>query len=94
VTFASDSFAVAGVYRIGIGVTPHDSEDGWVRSDKATRQLDLDCESADISRSAQPHLHASRVSHFRMDDSTTASAPAQIHGRKVSLQILQSVLLL
>jgi hypothetical protein len=75
---------------------PHQmAGDGLLRSDTFAQKLAIICLSGDVPRSAQPNFQAYRINHFRVADDPGRSAVfLEMHVPKVSLQILQSVLLI
>jgi len=75
-------------------ILPHVSNDGLVQSNTYARKIALNCASGDVPRMARPDFQPSRFTCLRIVDPVTTPAFVQVHVRKVSLQILQSVLIL
>jgi hypothetical protein len=70
------------------------SGDGLLRSDPLAQQFTLLCLSGDVPRTTQPNFQQHRISHFRVVARISSSIFLKNHVPKVSLQILQSVLLI
>ena len=72
----------------------HASGDGLLHSDPLGQQFTLLCVSGDVPRTTQPNFQQQLISHFRVVARVSSSAFLKSHVPKVSLQILQSVLLI
>lgn len=72
----------------------HTPGDGLLGSDTFAQRLAIICFSGDVPRSAQPNFQAYRINQFRVADPLRSAAFLEMHVSKVSLQILQSVLLI
>lgn len=70
------------------------SGDGLLHSDPLGQQFTLLCLSGDVPRTTQPNFQQYRISHFRVAARVSSSVFLKNHAPKVSLQILQSVLLI
>lgn len=68
--------------------------DGLLHSDPLAQKFTLVCLSGDIPRTTQPNFQQHLISHFRVVARVSSSISLQNHVPKVSLQILQSVLLI
>ena len=90
-SLAYDSSLDGQVYAISL---PHGSNDGLVQSDTYARRIALNCASGDVPRMARPDFQPSRFTCLRIVDPVATPAFVQVHVHKVSLQILQSVLIL
>jgi multisubunit Na+/H+ antiporter MnhC subunit len=77
-----------------IGFPDHASGDGLLGSDTFAQRLAVICLSGDIPRSAQPNFQTYRVNYVRVVDPVKLAFFLENHVPKVSLQILQSVLLI
>ena len=72
----------------------HGSSDGLLGSDKSAQRLAVICLSGDVPRSAQPNFQTYRINYVRVVDPVKLFFFLENHVPKVSLQILQSVLLI
>ena len=72
----------------------HASGDGLLGSDTYAQRLAVICQSGDIPRSAQPNFQTYRINYVRVVDPAKLAFFLENHVPKVSLQILQSVLLI
>jgi hypothetical protein len=68
--------------------------DGLLRSDSVAHQFALLCLSGDVPRTTQPNFQEHRISPFRVVAPVSVAISLKNHVPKVSLQILQSVLLI
>jgi hypothetical protein len=73
---------------------PYGSGEGLLRSDTVAPKLAVICLSGDVPRSAQPNFQAYRINYVRVVDPVRLAFFLENHAPKVSLQILQSVLLI
>lgn len=73
---------------------PYGSGEGLLRSDTVAPRLAVICLSGDVPRSAQPNFQAYRINYVRVVDPVRLAFFLENHAPKVSLQILQSVLLI
>ena len=88
---AYESASDLGLY----GVSSYNaSAEGLLRSEPFSPRLAVICLSGDVPRSAQPHFQAYRISYVRLIDPVRFPFFLENHVPKVSLQILQSVLLI
>ena len=74
--------------------SPRHTPGGLLRSDTFAQRLAIICFSGDVPRSAQPNFQAYRINQFRVADPLRSATFLEMHVSKVSLQILQSVLLI
>jgi hypothetical protein len=72
----------------------HGSRDGLLGSDTSPQRLAVICLSGDVPRSAQPNFQTYRINYVRVVDPLKLFLFLENHVPKVSLQILQSVLLI
>lgn len=72
----------------------HASGDGLLGSDPFAQKLAVICLSGDVPRSAQPNFQSYRINYVRVVDPVKLAFSLENHVPKVSLQILQSVLLI
>jgi hypothetical protein len=72
----------------------HASGDGLLGSATFAQRLAVICLSGDVPRSAQPNFQTYRVNYVRVFDPVKLAFFLENHVPKVSLQILQSVLLI
>jgi hypothetical protein len=72
----------------------HVSGDGLLGSDPFGQKLAAICLSGDVPRSAQPNFQSYRINYVRVVDPVKLAFSLENHVPKVSLQILQSVLLI
>lgn len=72
----------------------HSSGDGLLGSDTFAQRLAVICLSGDVPRSAQPNFQTYRINYVRVVDPVKLAFFLENHVPKVSLQILQSVLLI
>jgi hypothetical protein len=72
----------------------HASGDGLLGSDPFGQRLAVICLSGDVPRSAQPNFQSYRINYVRVVDPVKLAFSLENHVPKVSLQILQSVLLI
>jgi hypothetical protein len=72
----------------------HASGDGLLGSEAFAQRLAVICLSGDVPRSAQPNFQIYRVNYVRDVDPVKLAFFLENHVPKVSLQILQSVLLI
>jgi len=72
----------------------HASGDGLLGSDTFAQRLAVICLSGDVPRSAQPNFQTYRINYVRVVDPVKLAFFLENHVPKVSLQILQSVLLI
>jgi hypothetical protein len=70
------------------------SRDGLLGSDPFAQKLAVICLSGDVPRSAQPNFQSYRINYVRVVDPVKLAFSLENHVPKVSLQILQSVLLI
>ena len=70
------------------------SSEGLLRSDTVAPRLAVICLSGDVPRSAQPNFQAYRINYVRVVNPVRLAFFLENHAPKVSLQILQSVLLI
>ena len=70
------------------------SGDGLLGSDTFAQRLAVICLSGDVSRSAQPNFQTYRINCVRVVDPVKLAFFLENHVPKVSLQILQSALLI
>ena len=100
ISFTFGAFAMSLAYESAsdgpsYGPSPyHVSGDGLLRSDTFAQRLAVICLSGDVPRSAQPNFQAYRIHYVRVVDPVTLAFLLENHVPKVSLQILQSVLLI
>jgi hypothetical protein len=76
------------------GLPGHASGDGLLKPDPLGQQFTLLCVSGDVLRTTQPNFQQQLISHFRVVARISSSVFLKSHVPKVSLQILQSVLLI
>ena len=91
ISLAYESASEQGLYGV---LSYHASGDGLLRSEPFSPRLAVICLSGDVPRSAQPNLQADRINYVRLADAAIFSFFLENHVPKVSLQILQSVLLI
>jgi hypothetical protein len=72
----------------------HGSSDGLLGSDTSAQRLAVICLSGDVPRSAQRNFQTYRINYVRVVDPVKLFFFLENHVPKVSLQILQSVLLI
>ena len=72
----------------------HASGDGLFGSDTFAQRLAVICLSGDVPRSTQPNFQTYRINYVRVVDPVKLAFFLENHVPKVSLQILQSVLLI
>jgi len=72
----------------------HGSGDGLIGTDTSAQRLAVICLSGDVPRSAQPNFQTYRINYVRVVDPVKLFFFLENHVPKVSLQILQSVLLI
>ncbi|HUC97093.1 MAG TPA: hypothetical protein VMR88_01365 [Candidatus Polarisedimenticolaceae bacterium] len=72
----------------------HGSRHGLLGSDTFAQKLAIFCLSGDVPRSVQPIFQSYRINYVRVVDPVELAFPLENHVPKVSLQILQSVLLI
>lgn len=90
-SFAYEPGSELGLY----GVSSYNaSREGLLRSEPFSPRLAVICLSGDVPRSAQPNFQAYRINYVRLIDSVRFRFFLENHVPKVSLQILQSVLLI
>src|SRR5688572_28766322 len=75
-------------------LSDHASGDGLLVSDTFAQRLAGICLSGDVPRSSQPHFQTYRINYVRVVDPLKLAFFLENHVPKVSLQILQSVLLI
>ncbi len=76
------------------GAPDHAFGDGLLGSDPFGQRLAVICLSGDVPRSAQPNFQSYRINYVRVVDPVKLAFSLENHVPKVSLQILQSVLLI
>jgi hypothetical protein len=100
ITFTLGAFAMSLAYEsasdLGLyGVSPYSANgEGLLRSEPFSPRLAVICLSGDVPRSAQPNFQAYRINYVRLIDPVRSPFFLENHVPKVSLQILQSVLLI
>jgi hypothetical protein len=72
----------------------HASGDGLLGSDPFAQRVAVICLSVDVPRSAEPNFQSYRITYVRVVDPVKLVFSLENHVPKVSLQILQSVLLI
>jgi len=72
----------------------HGFGDGLLGADTSAQRLAVICLSGDVPRSAQPNFQTYRINSVRVVDTIKLFFLLENHVPKVSLQILQSVLLI
>ena len=97
-------FFTFGVFAMSLAYEPasegplaapdHASADGLLGSNPFGQRLAAICLSGDVPRSAQPNLQSYRIGYVRVVDPVKLAFSLENHVPKVSLQILQSVLLI
>ena len=99
--FTLGAFAMSLVYEpdsegsfYTVASPDHASGDGLLGSDTFAQRLAVICLSGDVSRSAQPNFQSYRINYVRVVDPVKLAFFLENHVPKVSLQILQSVLLI
>ena len=70
------------------------SGDGLLRADTVAQQFALLCLSVDLPRTTQPNFQEHRINPIRVVAPVSSATFLKNHVPKVSLQILQSVLLI
>lgn len=73
---------------------PKHSGVGLLGADSVAQRFALLCLSGDVPRTTQPNFQSYRISQFRVVDPVSMAVFLESHVSKVSLQILQSVLLI
>jgi hypothetical protein len=96
--FTFGAFAVSLAYGPAsegpLAAPDHASGDGLLGSDPFGQRLAVICLSGDVPRSAQPNFQSYRINYVRVVDPVKLAFSLENHVPKVSLQILQSVLLI
>ena len=97
-------FFTFGAFAMGLAYEPasegllaapdHASGDGLLGSNPFGQRLAVICLSGDVPRSAQPNFQSYRINYVRVVDPVKLAFSLENHVPKVSLQILQSVLLI
>jgi hypothetical protein len=72
----------------------HVSGDGLLGSNPFGQRLAVICLSGDVPRSAQPNFQSYRINYVRVVEPVKLAFSLENHVPKVSLQILESVLLI
>ena len=72
----------------------HAGADSLLGPDASAQRLAVICLSGDVPRSAQPNFQTYRINYVRVVDPVKLAFIFENHVPKVSLQILQSVLLI
>jgi multisubunit Na+/H+ antiporter MnhC subunit len=72
----------------------HGSGDGLLGSDTFAQRYAVICVSGDVPRSTQPNFQSYRINYVRVVDPVKLAFSLENHVPRVSLQILQSVLLI
>lgn len=91
VSFASASTSDGPLYAAS---ADHAPREGLLNSDAFTQRLAVICLGGDVPRSTQPNFHAYRINPFRVVDPVCSAVFLENYVPKVSLHILQSVLLI
>ena len=99
--FTFGAFAVSLAYQPAsegplytTAATDHVSGDGLLGSNPFGQRLAVICLSGDVPRSAQPNFQSYRINYVRVVEPVKLAFSLENHVPKVSLQILQSVLLI
>lgn len=79
---------------LNTALSKHSSGDGLLGADSVAQRFALLCLSGDVPRTTQPNFQSYRISQFRVVDPVSMAVFLESHVSKVSLQILQSVLLI
>ena len=90
-SLAYESASDPGLYGVSLY---NASGEGLLRSEPFSPRLAVICLSGDVPRSAQPNFQAYRINYVRHIDPLGFPFFLENHVPKVSLQILQSVLLI
>jgi hypothetical protein len=77
-----------------IASSDHAYGDGLLGSGTTAQRLAVICLSGDVPRSVQPNFQTYRINYVRVVDPVKLAFSLENHVPKVSLQILQSVLLI